>query len=81
MVESSIISNYSTIKWKPVCFCFFCVVSLFGQIDAEKLQNPLSKIIKRHRLDIFRKIGKHIVELNINRKIDIDKDKYIIECQ
>ena len=47
---------------------FFQFVSLFVQIGAEKLQNPLIKIILLYRLYIRRKIDKLIVELNWDGK-------------
>ena len=72
IVEFSIISNHNIIKQIK----FFQFISLFGQIGAEKLQNPLLKIIQLPHLYIFREIDKQIVLLNINRKeVNIDKDE------
>ena len=42
MAESSIISNSNTIKQKEG---FFQYVSLFGQMSAEELENPLYEML------------------------------------
>ena len=46
-----------------MCVCAFLCL-LFGQIGAKKSKYLLFKIIHLHCLYIFRKIDKHIVELN-----------------
>ena len=73
IVESSIISNHNTIKQKPIFL--FQFESLFCQIGAEKLQNPLFKIIWLHHLYIFRKLDKQ----RDRKKVNSDKDRYIME--
>ena len=50
----------------------FQFVSLFSQIDAEELQNPLFKIIRIHTL--FRKLDKQIVKLHRDRKREVNTD-------
>ena len=50
-VKSSVISNFNTMKerWG----FFFPIVSLFGQISIEKLQNPKFEIIHFHRSYVY----------------------------
>ena len=74
----SIISNHYTIKERLDLFQF---VSLFSQVGVEKLRNPLSNIIRFHRLYILRNRDKQIVEvyLEIFRRLNLTKTNRCIE--
>ena len=82
MVENDRIEFHFKSQYDQTKTKIFQFVSLFRQIDAEKLQNPLFKIIWLHCLWIFEEIDKQIIKLNRQKKkrLTLKAAKYIMEC-
>ena len=61
---------------------FFLCVFLFGRMGPDKLQNPLLKIIRNHRLYIFKKIDKskniRIIETEIEIRLTKIKNERMV---